>query len=192
MVNNVSHSKYTNYLRKSVQLPGLANMCTRGQCKLSEEEVIKKIKDLAYRDAAAGRNSLREDFKIGSELNKLYKDFVSFVAPDRAGAIQKKLGQLMGGSNSSRVKGFDLLCLLNNRRARRYDPDIGGNFISFKDELGREVAHFGTTCGWSFPLTSAEIARHGEFLDLWNGALFEAQNGVGQEMEEGIIFEARA
>lgn len=192
MVNSIGHSKYMNNLRKSVQLPTLANMCTKGQCKLSEEEVVKKIKELARKDAAAGRDSLREDFKIGSELNKLYKDFVSFVAPDRAGAIQKKLAQLTGRSNSSRVKGYDLLCMLNNRRLRRYDPDIGSNCITFRDELGREVAHFGTTCGWSFPLTPAEISRHGEFLDLWHGALFEAQYGLEQEFEEGIEFEAWA
>lgn len=193
MVNNVGHSKYVNDLRKSVKLPGLANMRTKGQCKLSEEEVVKKIQNLARRDAAAGRDSLRDDFKIGSELNKLYNDFVSFVSPDRAGAIQKKLAQLTcQSSSSSKVKGYDLLCMLNNRRLRKHDPDIGGNYISFKDEFGREVAHFGTTCGWVFPLTKAEIARHGEFLDIWNQALNFGQYEFDQEAEAGIIFEARA
>ena len=194
MINNISHSKYTNDIRKSVKLPTLANMCTKGQCKLSEEEVVKKIQNLARRDAAAGRNSLRDDFRIGSELNKLYNDFVSFVSPDRAGAIQKKLAQLTGQSPSSRVKGFDLFCMLNNRRGRKHDPDIGGNYISFKDEQGREVAHYSTTNGWSFPLTKAEIARHGEFLDIWNQALNFGfgQEEPEQEAEEGIIFQARA
>ena len=192
MVNNISHSKYTNALRKSVQLPTLANMRTKGQCKLSEAEVVKRIQDIARRDAAAGRDSMRDDFKVGSELNKLYNDFVSFVSPDRAGAIQKKLAQLTGQSNPSRVKGFDLLRLLNDRSTRKHDPDIGGNYISFKDELGREVAHFGTTCGWFFPLTKAEIARHGEFLDIWNQALNFGKAESEQETEAGITFEARA
>lgn len=192
MVNSISHSKYTKDLRKSVSLPTLANMRTKGQCKLSEEEVVKKIQKLARRDAAAGRDSMRDDFKIGSELNKLYNDFVSFVSPDRAGAIQKKLAQLTGQSSSSRVKGYDLLCLLNDRRTRKHDPDIGGNYISFKDELDREVAHFGTTCGWFFPLTPAEIARHGEFLDIWNQALNFGKEELEQETEEGITFETWA
>ena len=198
MVNNISHSKYTNTLRKSVRLPGLDSMCTKGQCKLSEAEVVKRIQNVARRDAAAGRNSMRDDFKIGSELNNLYNDFVSFVSPDRAGAIQKKLAQL-GGNASSTFKGTDRseaikILFRNLTKNRKHDPDIGGNYISFKDETGREVAHFGTTVGWFFPLTPAEIARHGEFLDIWNKALSDAQNELEQEPSGAgdIIFEARA
>ena len=194
MVNNVSYSKYTNILRKSVRLPALADMRTKGQCKLSEEELVKKIADLARRDAAAGRNSMFSSSGNSSEWNKLHSDFVSFGAPDRLGIVEKKLGQLTGRSNSSRVKGYDLFCMLNNRRRRIHDPDVnvGGNRIGFKDERGEEVVCYATTVGWYSKITPAEIARSRAFLDLWNQALADAQEDLEQEAEAGITFEAWA
>ena len=199
MVNNISHSKYTNNLRKSVQLPTIANMRTKGQCKLSEEELIAKIQDLAQRDAAAGKNSLHDDCKAGSEWYKLRNDFISFASPDRAGIVQKKLSQLSSGTTSvslkkdKRSEAFEILLALI-RSIHKHDPDVGTNFISFKDEQRNEVAHFGLTVGWSFPPTSAEIARHTAFIDLWNKALAEAQAELeqGQGTKGDIIFEARA
>lgn len=212
MVNNVSHSKYANDIRKSVKSVKsltLANMRTKGQCKLSEKELVKKITDLAHRDAAAGRNSLHDDCKVGSEFNKLYDDFLSFVSPDRAGIIQKKLAQLSGGTSfvsgksDKHTDAFKVLFALLRKKHRHnehneynehniHDPDVGTNFISFKDEQGREVAHYGLTVGWFFTLTPAEIARHAEFIDLWNRALTDAQEGSEPSAEAGIIFEAKA
>ena len=197
MVNDISHSKYTNNIRKSLQLPPLAGMRTKGQCKLSEKELITKIKDLARRDAAAGKNSLHDDCKAGSEYRRLYNDFLSFASPDRAGIIQNKLSQLSGGTatislkNGRHSEAFEVLFAMI-RSGRKHDPDVGTNFISFKDSQGIEVAHYGTTVGWSFPPTSAEIARSTAFHAIWDQALADAQKESESEGKEGIIFQARA
>ena len=191
MVGNVGLTKYSNYFKKTPLKGTLDSMCTRGRCKLSEKELVAKIRDLARRDAAAGKNSLLDDCHIGSEWNNLQMDFISFVSPDRAGIIQKKLAQLTGTGTTSRVKGFDVFNILN-RKGRRHDPDVSGNRISFKDERGREVACYATTVGWYFTDTDAERTRSYAFLDLWNQALADAQKELEAEVEDGIIFEARA
>ena len=191
MVNNVS-SRYTGFLKKGVPLTTLDSIRTKGQCKLSEKELVSKIVDLAHRDTAVGKNSLHDDQFVGSEWNKLFQDFISLSSPDRAGIIQKKLSYLTGNTTSIRLKGFDLFYMLNRRKIR--DPDVGPDYIDFKDENGREVATYSKSAGWVVYTTPGESARCHAFIELWNQALADAQEELKQEPsgDGDIIFEARA
>ena len=191
MVNNVS-SRYTNFFRKNAKIPNSTVMWTKGQCKLSEKELVSKIVDLAHRDAAAGKNSLLDDAKIGSEWNTLFHNYISLSSPDRVGIIQKKLSYLTGNTTSTRLKGFDLFHMLNRRKI--HDPDVNSDNIIFRDEVGREVAVYSKNAGWLVHNTPAESARTREFIELWNQALADAQEELEQEPsgDGDIIFEARA
>lgn len=201
MINNISRS-YNTYGTSSYANPLASDMSTKGQCRLSEKELVTKIKELAYRDAAAGKNSQYavkfHGVGFGSpEWRKLRADYISFASPDRAGIIQKKLSELSGGTASISPNGrnrFEAFAILfgKNLKNHRHDPDVGANYISFKDEQGREIAHYCTLSGWHFFDTPAESARRSEFYDLWNQALAEAQEELGAEKKEGIAFQAWA
>ena len=211
MVNNISRANRSYYTggSSSYTNPLADDMSTKGQCRTSEEKLVAKIKELAYRDAAAGKDSAHSVYFHGlkratAEWRQLRADYISFASPDRAGIIQKKLAQLTGKSfsmglkSNSRLEAFAILFgnnrSSNSRSNRIHDPDVGANYISFRDEHGREIAHYCTLSGWHFFDTPAESARRDEFYDLWNQALAEAQEalGQGQGTKEDIIFEARA
>ena len=194
--------------------PMVMDMSTRGQCKVSEEELVRKIKDLAYRDAAAGKNSQYgvKFHGVGTgtpEWRKLRSDYISFASPDRAGIIRKKLSQLTGNAgalrlkSNSRFEAFTILFAEGMRSARKiHDPDVGGNYIKFKDGLGNEVAEYCTLSGWHCFHTPEESARNSEFYDMWKQFLTEAQEELEQqalekkqlnkEMLDKAFFEARA
>lgn len=197
MINSISSTKYSNFFRKNAKIPNSTIMWTKGQCKLSEKELVSKIVDLAHRDAVAGKNSLLDD-EIGSEWNTLYHDFVSLASPDREGIIQKKMAQLTGGTTSislksnSRVEAFAIL--FANSHRYKHDPDVGSDYINFRDEQGREVAVYSKNAGWLVNVTPGERERGNAFIKLWNQALADAQKELEQEPsgDGDIIFEARA
>ena len=205
MINSISRSNRSYYTGGSSSFtnPLADDMSTKGQCRTSEERLVAKIKELAYRDAAAGKDSAHSvNFhgikRATAEWRQLRADYISFASPDRAGIIQKKLAQLTGNASLS-FKGTDRceaikILFKNLTKSRKHDPDVGGNYISFKDENGREIAHYCTLSGWHYFDTPAESARRSEFYDLWNQALAEAQEalGQGQGTKGDIIFEARA
>lgn len=169
----------------NVKIP---NMRTKGQCKLSEKELINKIQELARKDAAAGKNSrYAESFhgvrQPSAEWRKLKDDFVSFASPNRKGIIRNTLSNLAGKVNSMQSSGdgrFDLFKILFNNN-KKLGSDVGGNFVIFRDEQGNEIARYSEPNGWSYPYTPAEDARLDEFNDLWNQALADAQAELKQD-----------
>lgn len=139
----------------NVKIP---NMRTKGQCKLSEKELINKIQELARKDAAAGKNSrYAESFhgvrQPSAEWQKLKDDFVSFASPNRKGIIRNTLSGLTGNVT----------------------------FMSFRDGQGHEIAHYSKANGWQVLPTPAEGARNNAFFDLWNQALADAQAELKQD-----------
>lgn len=213
MINSINRSNNA-YGASSYFNPLAEDMSTKGQCRVSEEELVKRIRDLAYRDAAAGKNSQYgvKFHGVGTgtpEWRKLRADYISFASPDRAGIIQKKLSQLTGGAanmrlqSNSRLEALAILFANGTKSARKiHDPDVGGNYISFKDERGKEIAHYCTLSGWHYSDTSAESARRSEFYDMWRQFLTEAQEELEQkelekkqlnkELLDKAFFEARA
>lgn len=194
MINGIGTGsvKRSNYpggsTRLNMKIPAVPNMCTKGQCKLSEKELVKKITELARRDAAAGTNSQYAESFHGvrqgsSEWRKLRDDFISFSSPDRMGIIKNTLSSLAGKVNSMHLKGdgrFDLFNILfkNNKK---FGADVGGNFIAFRDEQGNEIARYSEPNGWSSWPTPAESARNTAFYDLWKQALADAQEELEPE-----------
>lgn len=175
---------------RNVKMPTLPSMRTRGQCKLSEKELLSKIRELARKDAAEGTDSQHaESFqgvRYGSaEWQKLRDDYVSFASPDRVGIIKNTLSGFAGKIQSMTLTGknsdvgfFDII--FNN--CKKFGPDVGGNFVIFRDEQGNEIARYSEPNGWSFRYTPAEDARLDEFNALWKQALTDAQT----ELKQGV------
>lgn len=190
MINNISKSqgvsKYSlgKNTITAVNIPDFPKMRTSSQCKLSEEELVSKITKLAQRDAAAGKNSRYGERQSGTaEWEKLRDDFISLASPDRMGLIQNRLYSLSGQMSITqmrirdKIEFFDIL-FANNKK---FGSDVGGNFITFRDEEGNEIAEYSTPNGWNVRSTPAERARNHLFFDLWNQALADAQEEMGQE-----------
>lgn len=190
---SINRSYYSNGATK-VKIPAAPNMRTKGQCKLSEKELVEKITELAHRDAAAGKNSqYAESFhgiRQGSaEWRKLKDDFVSLDSPDRRGIIQNTLSHLAGRVNSMQLKGdgrFDLFKILFNN-CKKFGPDVSVNFVSFRDEQGNEIAHYSEANGWQLLPTPAEGVRNNAFNALWKQALADAQAELKQTANGEII-----
>ena len=221
MVISDTSSRYANFFRRG-RFPYAPSMRTKGQCKVSEEELMERITRLARKDAAAGKDSqCSETFRrsgtiivySSAEWRKLRDDYISFASPDREGIIRKKLEQMSGRINSASLmmgagrKVAAAISFGSSRKIRRHDPDVGSNYVIFRDKHGKEVARYATTTGWSYPLTPDEDIRSREFYDLWKQALADAKKELeqekfekkqlnkemlAQEAQDGIIFEAWA
>lgn len=67
---SINSSYYSNGITK-VKIPTAPNMRTKGQCKLSEKELVEKIKELARRDAASGKiRSMRKLFMVSDKARR--------------------------------------------------------------------------------------------------------------------------
>ncbi|MCM1487949.1 MAG: hypothetical protein NC203_06260 [Firmicutes bacterium] len=174
-------SKAVNYTSK---IPAVPQMLTQGQCSLNDKQLAEKIAKMAQSDAAAGKDSQFGGTVKGAmagvgtaEWKKLRDDFVSLASPDRMGLVKNRLSELGGQMNlmqlqiKDRFEFFNVL-FANNKK---FGPDVGGNFIKFRDEQGNEIADYSTPNGWNTTLTPAERTRMHLFDDLWKQALADAK-----------------
>ena len=193
-----SVNRYTNFFRKG-KLPPPSSRITKGQCKISEEELVERVIKLAHKDAAAGKDSqnsesIRRSGSItrysSAEWRKLRDDYISFASPDREGIIRKKLSQMSGKVNSASLmmgagrKVASAISFGSSQKVRRHDPDVGSNYVIFRDGHGKEVARYAETCGWTYSLTADEDIRRRAFYDLWKQALADAKEELEQEQLE--------
>lgn len=196
MISGINKS-YINSVHNSVRgfgikMPYVPQMRTKGQCKISEKELIDKIVKLAQRDAAAGKDSQFGATLKGSTVRmptaewiKLRDDFVSPVSPDRMNIINNTLSSYAMKLNSnltgkdSRLSFFELL--FNN--SKRLGPDVGGNYVDFRDENGEWIARYSEPNGWVSWPTDAECARSDVFSQLWKDALAQAKAELEEEPE---------
>lgn len=188
---SINSSYYSNGITK-VKIPTAPNMRTKGQCKLNEKELVEKIKELARRDAASGKNSQYAETFHGvrqgsAEWRKLKDDFVSSASPNRREIIQNTLSNLAGKVNSIQLKGdgrFDLFKILFNN-CKKFGADVNVNFVSFRDEQGNEIAYYSEANGWQLLPAPAESVRNNAFNALWKQALLtHRQNWSNQQMEK--------
>lgn len=188
MINRIGTGSRNYGRSSSFKIPPVPNMCTKGQCKLSEKDLVKKIVKLAQRDAAAGKDSQHgvnvHGIRMGTpEWKKLRSDYISLSSPNRMELIQNKLAVLANKASSIHSKEdgrFDLFKMLFKSR-KKIDPDVGGNFVVFRDEQGNEIARYSEPNGWSMRSTPAESARNTAFYDLWKQALADAQEELESE-----------
>lgn len=195
MINSIGTKRSQSPVRSTtLKIPPVPNMRTKGQCKLSEKDLVKKITQLARRDAASGKDSQHDGktfhgVRQGTEeWRKLREDFVSLSSPDRMGIVKNTLSNLAGTVKSMQSKGngrFDLLnIILNNHK--KFGADVGGNFVRFRDEQGNVIAEYSEPNGWNLRSTPAESARLTLFYDLWKQALADAQEELELEAKGEI------
>lgn len=183
--------KGSSFSAKTLSVP---NVRTRGQCKISEKELVKKIKELAHRDAAAGTNSQYAQSRYGvshasAEWIKLREDYISFASPDRTRLIQNSLSNLESqvssiqpkrGVHNGSVGSLSFFSIIfENSKHSGSNAKI--NFLSVSDEYGNEIAQYSPATGWNFFPTPAESARNTEFYELWKESLADAQYELEQE-----------
>ena len=191
MINRIGTGPRSHGRSTGFKIPPVPQMCTKGQSKLSEKDLVKRIVKLAQRDAAEGKDSQHgvnyHGIRIGTqEWKKLRSDYISLASPDRMGLIKNKLAVLTNKASAIHSKEdgrFDLFKMLFKSR-KKLDPDVGGNFVVFRDEQGNEIARYSEPNGWSMTLTPAENARSSAFHDIWKQALADAQEELALE-EEG-------
>lgn len=196
MINGIGKSNRVSrcYLDKAAsavsKIPNVPKMRTKGQCRLSEKELAEKIVKLAESDAAAGKDSQYGSTVRGTDVRtgtaewiKLREDFISLASPDRMGIVKNTLSRYANQMSfmqlkiKDRFEFFDVL-FANNKK---FGPNVGGNYVEFKDEEGNVIAEYSTPNGWRTQSTPAESARRSAFYDLWRQALADAQ----EELETG-------
>lgn len=186
---------HTFYFVGKIKVPPVPKMTTKGQCKLSEKDLVKKIVKLAQSDAAAGKDSQHGATVFGvrvgtAEWKKLRDDYISFASPDRTRLINNTLSNLSGQAQSLKLtgknRGLNIFNILfkNNKK---FGPDVGGNFVKFRDEQGNEIAEYSEPNGWNMRYTPAESARNTAFYDLWKQALADAQEEIELEKKGEFI-----
>lgn len=170
----------------NIKIPTVPQMRTKGQCKINENELVKKIVKLAQSDAAAGKDSQHGDKINGiregtAEWKKLRDDYISFSSPDRMSIINNTLsnfaGQMKSLNLTSKNKELSIFDVLFNN-SRKFGSDVEINLVKFKDEFGNEIAQYSPN-GWHQIPTPAESARTTAFYELWNQALADAQAELG-------------
>lgn len=196
MINSIgkSHMVSKHYSGKTIstviKLPTVPKMKTKGQCKCSEEELVKKVVKLAQHDAALGTNSQIGAIKNNgvrtgtAEWKKLRDDFISLASPDRAKLIPNTLSSLAEQISTMGINGknyrFEFFEILFGN-SKKFGYDVGGNYVTFRDEQGNEIAEYSIPNGWNEIFTPAERARLHAFNDLWNQALADAEADLEQE-----------
>lgn len=190
---SINSSYYSNGITK-LKISAFSNVRTKGQCKISEKELIKKIKELARRDAASGKNSQYAQNRSGishasAEWIKLREDYISFASPDRTKLIQKSLSNLSNQVSTMQPKkgvhngrngklNFFSIIFENSKHS---GSRAKVNFLSVHDEFGNEIAQYSPATGWNVFPTPAESARNTEFCELWKKSLADAQYELEQE-----------
>ena len=164
-------------------MPNFNCMHTRFTPKLSDDAIRQKVKEIAKRDVAAGKENFQsEDFM------RLRDMFVSSVSPDRKGAITNALTTLEGRISSFRMQGRSYIDLLEwiklwlNGNAQVGNAQVNERMqimhLSITDANGNEIAAFHEGFGWSHYFTGAEWSRFHEPLDLYNTTWRAAFNEI--------------
>ena len=172
---------------------GVGGMPTKSAPIMSDADFKIKIEELAKRDVAAGRQSMRSP-----EFDELKRNYVSVASPDRQGIINSSLSSLAGKLRMMAPRlnfAHDLLSLLMGHSNSFSSKDIGTNFIQFRDVSGNLIARyselpFGGGMGWEYCPTKAEIARSSEFAGIYNEAFRLAQSEPQRMKHNEIVMTA--
>jgi len=145
--SKVSLANNLKAMANSTGLEGYRNLLSRSVPSMSDDEMKEAAIQQAQKDAASGVFQ-------GADMERLRRDFMSTVSPDRKGIISKQFSTLSAKSN-------------------------GGTSNISVSHSGREIAHFKPGRGWANALTKQESARSQEILQVYNEAWRNARFGVG-------------
>jgi hypothetical protein len=172
-----NHPTHTSSLQTETQfkvhLP--ASMRSKAAPVMSDGDFAEKIRDLARRDAVAGKFQSHD---INSEFYNLERSYVAPYSPDRVGMISSAM-KGMAGKLRTMAREFpeikDLIDLLLGGKEipqqSRYLMSMGHDLVLFdlRDENGKLLASLSTS-GWCVFPTDAENARSAEFISIYNKA----------------------
>ena len=153
---------------------------TRKKSGISDSEYRRQIMEQAYKDYEKGQfQNKSEDF------NRLMKQYVSEISPDRKGIITSGL-KAVSRSRQDVIKPIDFIAtLLEGEVKYQKLPSGKSEYIEFYDKNGEMVATYSNN-GWTMYPTKAEVARQTEMCMIYNEAWGNAKKGVPLACGEAI------
>ena len=145
---------------------------TRKKSGISDSEYRRQIMEQAYKDYEKGQfQNKSEDF------NRLMKQYVSEISPDRKGIITSGL-KAVSRNRQDVIKPIDFIAtLLEGEVKYQKLPSGKSEYIEFYDKNGEMVATYSNN-GWTMYPTKAEVARQTEMCMIYNEAWGNAKKGV--------------
>lgn len=147
---------------------------------INDNKYKKQIVEQAYKDFQDGKFQNKSD-----AFNKLMKQYVSEVSPDRKGIITSGL-KAISRNKQNVLKPIDLIAtLLEGKVKYQKLPSGKSEYIEFYDNNGEMVATFSNN-GWTMYTTNAEAARQTEMCMIYNEAWGNAKRGVPLAVNESV------
>ena len=153
---------------------------TRKKSGISDSEYRRQIMEQAYKDYEKGQfQNKSEDF------NRLMKQYVSEISPDRKGIITSGL-KAVSRNRQDVIKPIDFIAtLLEGEVKYQKLPSGKSEYIEFYHKNGEMVATYSNN-GWTMYPTKAEVARQTEMCMIYNEAWGNAKKGVPLACGEAI------
>ena len=153
---------------------------TRKKSGISDSEYRRQIMEQAYKDYEKGQfQNKSEDF------NRLMKQYVSEISPDRKGIITSGL-KAVSRNRQDVIKPIDFIATLLEVEVKYQKlPSGKSEYIEFYDKNGEMVATYSNN-GWTMYPTKAEVARQTEMCMIYNEAWGNAKKGVPLACGEAI------
>ena len=145
---------------------------TQKKSGISDSDYRRQIMEQAYKDYEKGQfQNKSEDF------NRLMKQYVSKISPDRKGIITSGL-KAVSRNRQDVLKPIDFIAtLLEGEVKYQKLPSGKSEYIEFYDKKGEMVATYSNN-GWTMYPTKAEVARQTEMCMIYNEAWGNAKRGV--------------
>ena len=153
---------------------------TKKKSGISDSEYRRQIMEQAYKDYEKGKfQNKSEDF------NRLMKQYVSEVSPDRKGIITSGL-KAVSRNRQNVLKPIDFIAtLLEGKVKYQKLPSGNSDYIEFYDKNGEMVATYSNN-GWTMYTTNAEASRQTEMCMIYNEAWGNAKRGIPLASEETV------
>lgn len=157
---------------------------SRKQSGISDEEYKRQIVEQAYKDYQKGNFQ-----NTSNAFNRLMKQYVSQVSPNRKGIITSGLNAI--SRNKQKIlKPIDtILTLLEGEVNYQQLPFGKSEYIEFYNDNGEMVATYSNN-GWTMYTTNAEAARQTEMCTIYNEAWRNAKRGIPLAVNEAVSAES--
>ena len=145
---------------------------TQKKSGISDSEYRRQIVEQAYKDFEKGQFQNKSD-----DFNRLMKQYVSEVSPDRKGIITSGL-KAVSRNRQNVLKPIDFIAtLLEGEVKYQKLPSGKSEYIEFYDKNGEMVATYSNN-GWTMYPTNVEVTRQTEMCMIYNEAWGNAKSGV--------------
>lgn len=148
---------------------------TRKKSEISDTEYKKMITEQAYKDFHNGKFQNKSD-----EFNRLMKQYVSEVSPDRKNIISSGL-KAVSKNRQNASKPIDFVATLLDGKIKYQKMSYNkSEYIEFYDNNGEMIATYSNN-GWTMYPTKNEVARQTEMCMIYNEAWRNAKKGISEE-----------